>query len=154
MAAPILSYESLGLVQGSGWLFQDLDIYVGARAGILANPRTLVYVKGRGVVLNEPSVVAMRQERGMMVPYAFGNKAKLMLGRTPEKIEAIRPLKDGVIADFRAAEAAGGREHRDHERQGYTVEPVGHHPRGLPFVGPLGADHLQQVVLPRPHECG
>jgi len=80
-----------------GLMSEDMAIDLGT-----AN--TLVYAKGRGVVLNEPSVVAMRQERGVMVPYAFGNEAKLMLGRTPEKIEAIRPLKDGVIADFRVAE--------------------------------------------------
>jgi rod shape-determining protein MreB len=80
-----------------GMMSEDMAIDLGT-----AN--TLVYVKGRGVVLNEPSVVAMRQERGAMVPYAFGNEAKMMLGRTPEKIEAIRPLKDGVIADFRSAE--------------------------------------------------
>lgn len=70
----------------------------------LGTANTLVYVKGRGIVLNEPSVVAMVQEKGQMVPYAFGNEAKQMLGRTPAKIEAIRPLKDGVIADFRSAE--------------------------------------------------
>ncbi len=70
----------------------------------LGTANTLVYVKGRGIVLNEPSVVAMVQERGVSVPYAFGNEAKLMLGRTPAKIEAVRPLKDGVIADFRTAE--------------------------------------------------
>lgn len=80
-----------------GMMSEDMAIDLGT-----AN--TLVYVKGKGVVLNEPSVVALRQERGTMVPYAFGDNAKQMLGRTPEKIEAIRPLKDGVIADFRAAE--------------------------------------------------
>jgi len=70
----------------------------------LGTANTLVYVKGRGIVLNEPSVVAMVQEHGTSVPYAFGNEAKLMLGRTPAKIEAVRPLKDGVIADFKTAE--------------------------------------------------
>ncbi|MAR56319.1 MAG: rod shape-determining protein [Rickettsiales bacterium] len=70
----------------------------------LGTANTLVYVKGKGIVLNEPSVVAMKEEKGQLVPYAFGAQAKLMLGRTPEKIEAIRPLKDGVIADFRTAE--------------------------------------------------
>ncbi len=70
----------------------------------LGTANTLVYVKSRGIVLNEPSVVAMVQERGVMIPYAFGNEAKLMLGRTPAKIEAMRPLKDGVIADFKTAE--------------------------------------------------
>lgn len=85
------------LLRWLGLVADDLAIDLGT-----AN--TLVYVKGRGIVLNEPSVVAMKEERGIMVPYAFGNQAKLMLGRTPEKIEAIRPLKDGVIADFRTAE--------------------------------------------------
>lgn len=80
-----------------GLMSEDMAIDLGT-----AN--TLVFVKGRGIVLNEPSVVAMKEERGVMVPYAFGNQAKLMLGRTPEKIDAIRPLKDGVIADFRTAE--------------------------------------------------
>ena len=70
----------------------------------LGTANTLVYVKGRGIVLNEPSVVAMMQEHGTSHPYAFGNEAKLMLGRTPAKIEAVRPLKDGVIADFKTAE--------------------------------------------------
>ena len=70
----------------------------------LGTANTLVYVPGKGVVLNEPSVVAIKHEDGVSVPYAFGNEAKLMLGRTPEKIEAKRPMKDGVIADFRTAE--------------------------------------------------
>ena len=70
----------------------------------LGTANTLVYVSGRGVILNEPSVVAMLNDRGTMVPYAFGNHAKMMLGRTPAEIHAIRPLKDGVIADFKGAE--------------------------------------------------
>ncbi len=70
----------------------------------LGTANTLVYVQGRGVVLNEPSVVALAHSNGSMVPYAFGNEAKLMLGRTPSEIMAIRPLKDGVIADFKGAE--------------------------------------------------
>ena len=70
----------------------------------LGTANTLVYVKGRGVVLNEPSVVALLNNNGTLVPYAFGNEAKLMLGRTPAEIEAKRPLKDGVIADFKGAE--------------------------------------------------
>ncbi len=86
-------------------MFAKLFGLVSADMGIdLGTANTLVYVKGQGIVLNEPSVVAMVQEKGQMVPYAFGNEAKLMLGRTPAKIEAIRPLKDGVIADFRSAE--------------------------------------------------
>ncbi len=70
----------------------------------LGTANTLVYVSGRGIVLNEPSVVALLKEKGGSVPYAFGNEAKMMLGRTPAEIEAIRPLKDGVIADFKGAE--------------------------------------------------
>ncbi len=69
----------------------------------LGTANTLVYAKGQGVVLNEPSVVAIVTENGKMVPCAFGNTAKMMLGRTPAKIDAIRPLRDGVIADFRVA---------------------------------------------------
>src|SRR3989338_10754707 len=69
----------------------------------LGTANTLVYVKGQGVVLNEPSVVAVLSEGGKLIPCAFGNTAKMMLGRTPAKIEAIRPLKDGVIADFKVA---------------------------------------------------
>lgn len=70
----------------------------------LGTANTLVYVSGKGIVLNEPSVVALLNDRGTMVPYAFGNQAKMMLGRTPADIRAIRPLKDGVIADFKGAE--------------------------------------------------
>lgn len=70
----------------------------------LGTANTLVYVKDQGVVLNEPSVVALLNDRGTMIPYAFGHEAKLMLGRTPAEIDAKRPLKDGVIADFRGAE--------------------------------------------------
>lgn len=70
----------------------------------LGTANTLVYVKARGIVLNEPSVVAYLNDRGTVIPYAFGNEAKLMLGRTPAKIEAKRPLMDGVIADFKLAE--------------------------------------------------
>jgi rod shape-determining protein MreB len=56
-----------------------------------------------GVILNEPSVVALIEEDGRKIPYAFGKEAKMMLGRTPTKIDVIRPMKDGVIADFRVA---------------------------------------------------
>lgn len=70
----------------------------------LGTANTLVYVPGKGVILKEPSVVALLNHRGTMVPYAFGHEAKMMLGRTPAEIKAIRPLKDGVIADFKGAE--------------------------------------------------
>lgn len=70
----------------------------------LGTANTLVYVKDEGVVLNEPSVVALINKDGTQIPYAFGHEAKLMLGRTPADISASRPLKDGVIADFKGAE--------------------------------------------------
>ena len=70
----------------------------------LGTANTLVYVKGRGIVLNEPSVVAISDNRGKKQVLAVGEEAKLMLGRTPGSIAAIRPLRDGVIADFEAAE--------------------------------------------------
>ena len=68
----------------------------------LGTANTLIYVSGKGIVLQEPSVVAMDLEEG--VPLAVGDEAKLMLGRTPGNIRAVRPLRDGVIADFDAAE--------------------------------------------------
>ncbi|MBI2711184.1 MAG: rod shape-determining protein [Actinobacteria bacterium] len=68
----------------------------------LGTANTLVYVRGRGIVLNEPSVVAVNAKDGRLV--AVGVEAKRMLGRTPAHIQAIRPLKDGVIADFEMCE--------------------------------------------------
>ena len=70
----------------------------------LGTANTLVYVKGQGVVLNEPSVVALVTQNGKKKVLAVGNDAKMMLGRTPGNIEAIRPMRDGVIADFEVAE--------------------------------------------------
>jgi len=70
----------------------------------LGTANTLVYVRGEGVVLNEPSVVAIVESQGNTQVLAVGNEAKQMLGRTPGKIQAIRPMKDGVIADFEVAE--------------------------------------------------
>ena len=70
----------------------------------LGTANTLVYVKGRGIVLNEPSVVAIVESKGRKRVLAVGNEAKQMLGRTPGNIQAIRPLRDGVIADFEVAE--------------------------------------------------
>lgn len=70
----------------------------------LGTANTLVYVRGRGITLNEPSVVAIQEDRGKRQVLAVGNDAKQMLGKTPGNIHAIRPLKDGVIADFMIAE--------------------------------------------------
>ena len=72
----------------------------------LGTANTLVYVKGKGIVLNEPSVVAVhRDSRGIKKILAVGTDAKMMLGKTPGNIMAIRPMKDGVIADFEITEA-------------------------------------------------
>jgi rod shape-determining protein MreB and related proteins len=82
-----------------GWFSNDLAIDLGT-----AN--TLVYVKGRGIVVSEPSVVAVTKDgRGPDKVRAVGREAKEMLGRTPGNIVAIRPMKEGVIADFEIAEA-------------------------------------------------
>ena len=70
----------------------------------LGTTNFLVYVKGEGIVLNEPSVVSMIETDGKSHLLAVGNEAKVMLGRTPGKIKAIRPMRDGVIADFEIAE--------------------------------------------------
>jgi rod shape-determining protein MreB len=70
----------------------------------LGTANTLVYVKGRGIVLNEPSVVAIIEKGGKKQVLAVGEEAKQMLGRTPGNIQAIRPMRDGVIADFEVAE--------------------------------------------------
>jgi len=81
-----------------GWLSNDLAIDLGT-----AN--TLVFVKGKGIVLREPSVVAIRKDARFNKVLAVGKEAKMMLGRTPGNIVAIRPIKDGVIADFEVTEA-------------------------------------------------
>ena len=73
----------------------------------LGTANTLIYVRGKGIILNEPSVVAIRQGNdasGQKHVVAVGSEAKLMLGRTPGNISAIRPMKDGVIADFYVTE--------------------------------------------------
>lgn len=70
----------------------------------LGTANTLVYVKGRGIVLNEPSVVAIANIKGKRQVLAVGAEAKQMVGRTPGNIQAIRPLREGVIADFEVAE--------------------------------------------------
>ena len=70
----------------------------------LGTANTLVYVKGKGIVLDEPSVVAIANKGGRKQVLAVGEEAKQMVGRTPGNIEAIRPLRDGVIADFEVSE--------------------------------------------------
>src|SRR3546814_13474746 len=70
----------------------------------LGTANTVVYLRGRGIVLNEPSVVAIETQYGIRRVKAVGNDAKLMMGKTPDNIETIRPLRDGVIADIDVAE--------------------------------------------------
>ncbi len=90
----------------SGSSFKNLDRFKGMFAndiGIdLGTANTLVYVKGKGIVLTEPSVVAVDSTTNEVL--AVGHKAKAMLGKTPRRIHAVRPMKDGVIADFEIAE--------------------------------------------------
>ncbi len=103
----------------------------------LGTANTLVYVRGRGIVLNEPSVVAINTNNGAVL--AVGSEAKRMIGRTPGHIVAIRPLKDGVIADFDVTEKMLRYFiQKVHRRRYFTflnkprrgrVRPVGHHRR-------------------------
>jgi rod shape-determining protein MreB len=90
------------LTELTNWLNSGSLIPVNDIAVDLGTANTLVYVKGEGIVLNEPSVVAM--EKGSRRILGIGLEAKRMLGRTPDGIEAIRPLKDGVIADVDVTE--------------------------------------------------
>jgi rod shape-determining protein MreB len=84
-------------------MFKNLRGYFSSDISIdLGTANTLIYVRGQGIVLNEPSVVAVQDEpgRGGKIILAVGAEAKGMLGRTPGHITAVRPMKDGVIADF------------------------------------------------------
>src|SRR5213079_436914 len=85
------------ILMGNSMSFIGRDMAVD-----LGTANTLVYVRGRGIVLNEPSVVAINTNTGGIL--AVGAEAKKMIGRTPGNIVAIRPLKDGVIADFDTTE--------------------------------------------------
>src|SRR6201992_677482 len=84
------------------WLSRIFRLGGRDMAGELRTANTLVYVRGRGIVLSEPSVVAIDSKSGQV--HAVGVEAKRMIGRTPGNITAIRPLKDGVIADFEVTE--------------------------------------------------
>ncbi|MDJ0860223.1 MAG: rod shape-determining protein [Dinoroseobacter sp.] len=85
-------------------MFGGFSLFSSDMAIDLGTANTLVYVKGKGIVLNEPSVVAYHVKDGKKQVLAVGEDAKLMLGRTPGSIEAIRPMREGVIADFDVAE--------------------------------------------------
>lgn len=82
-----------------GKLFGALSVDIGIDLG---TANTLVYVKGKGITINEPTIVALNKRTGQLV--AVGNEAKTMLGRTPNHIEVVRPLVDGVISDFEVTE--------------------------------------------------
>jgi rod shape-determining protein MreB len=87
----------------------------------LGTANTLVYVKGNGIVLNEPSVVAVDQKTKKV--YAVGAEAKAMLGKTPDHIVAIRPLKDGVIADFEVTEVMLREFIRKAQKKRFFIRP-------------------------------
>ncbi len=107
-ACPIKPRTSTLRITNFTMLFRRLrGIFSNDLAIDLGTANTLIYSRGQGVVLDEPSVVAIRQDRGPgggKSVAAVGDEAKLMLGRTPSNITAIRPMKDGVIADFTVTE--------------------------------------------------
>lgn len=88
-----------GIFRHIGRLTNAFSVDIGIDLG---TANTLVYVKGKGIVLNEPTIVALNTRTGQLV--AVGNEAKTMLGRTPNHIEVVRPLVDGVISDFEVTE--------------------------------------------------
>ena len=87
------------MVFGNLFKFRSQDMAID-----LGTANTVVYVRGQGIVLNEPSVVAIETHNGVKKVKAVGDDAKMMMGKTPDSIEAIRPLRDGVIADIDVAE--------------------------------------------------
>jgi rod shape-determining protein MreB len=104
--------------------FEQLKKYFSNNIGIdLGTANTLVYVRGKGIVINEPSVVAVNSKTGRVV--AVGSDAKAMLGRTPGHINAVRPLVDGVISDFEVAEEMiaylVGKAERETRTQGWRL---------------------------------
>ena len=105
----------------------------------LGTANTLVYVSGKGIVLEEPSVVAM--EKNTEEPRAVGKEAKLMLGRSPESVDAVRPLKDGVIADLDATEIML----KEFIRRAYDGNPLVH-PRMVIGV-PSGVTKLERRAV-------
>ncbi len=107
----------------------------------LGTANTLVYVKGRGVVLNEPSVVAYEIINGRKVVRAVGHEAKQMLGKTPGHMEAIRPMRDGVIADFEVAEEMiKAFIHKVHNRR-FSVNPQ------IVICVPSGATQVERRAI-------
>ena len=126
-------------------MFGNLFGFMSADMAIdLGTANTLVYVKGRGIVLAEPSVVAIADVRGKKQVLAVGEEAKQMLGRTPGNISAIRPLRDGVIADFEVAEEMIKHFIRKvHNRRGFA-SPHDHRLRALPAATAVERRAIQE----------
>jgi rod shape-determining protein MreB and related proteins len=113
----------------------------------LGTANTLVYVRGRGIVLNEPSVVALNTNNGQIV--AVGVEAKRMIGRTPGNIVAVRPLKDGVIADFDVTERMLRYFIQKVHKRGYFAKPR------LVVAVPSGITGVEQsAVKEAGHQAG
>ncbi|WP_026310196.1 rod shape-determining protein [Neomegalonema perideroedes] len=107
----------------------------------LGTANTLIYIKGRGIVLNEPSVVAISRKGERKEILAIGHEAKAMIGRTPGRIEAIRPLRDGVIADFDVAKAMIKEMIRKVQRRGFFSRPF------ILVCVPSGATPVEQRAI-------
>ena len=118
----------------------------------LGTANTLIYVRDRGIVLDEPSVVSIRHEggpQGKKSIQAVGHEAKAMLGKVPGNIEAIRPMKDGVIADFTVTEQMLKQFIKMvHPRSLFQAQPAHHHLRAL-WLHPSGAPCYSRISLGR-----
>jgi hypothetical protein len=113
----------------------------------LGTANTLIYVRDKGIVLDEPSVVAIRHEggpQGKKTIQAVGREAKAMLGKVPGNIEAIRPMKDGVIADFTVTEQMLKQFIRMVHPRSPCAQPAHHHLRAL-RLHPGGAPRHPRV---------
>src|SRR3989338_5776947 len=119
-------------------MFDKIWSYLSHDIGIdLGTVNTLVLVKGKGIVIREPTVVALHRKTRQIL--AIGTEAKRMLGRTPAAIEAVRPLRDGVISDFETCEAMLRyfirKVHENHKSAGWRFLPKIPRPRvvvGIP----------------------
>ncbi|MBQ3564599.1 MAG: rod shape-determining protein [Alphaproteobacteria bacterium] len=129
-------------------MFASLRGLISSDMGIdLGTANTLVYVRGKGIVVNEPSVVALGDDGARKKVLAVGEEAKLMVGRTPGNITAIRPMKDGVIADFDVAEEMIKHFIRKvHNRQSF-VSPQ------IVICIPRGATAVERRAIQESAEC-
>lgn len=118
-----------------------LNLFTSYVAIDLGTANTLVSLKDKGIVLNEPSVVAYRTEAGRRIMIAVGEEAKAMLGRTPENIQAVRPMRDGVIADFDTAEEMIKYFLRKAQRTRFFSSPI------VVICVPSGATNVEQRII-------